>query len=87
MIHADIANRASVSIGAIEDLFRGVAHKAIEDRLGVPMGYIEDYINRGSAAAALADCLGFNMLAAEELGSLLGKEGRVGLLIGLLIAG
>jgi len=87
MIHAGIADRAGVSVGAIEDLFRGVAHKAVGDRLGVPVGYIEDYISHGSAAAALADCLGFNMLAAEELGSHLGKEGRVGLLIGLLIAG
>jgi hypothetical protein len=51
------------------------------------VGYIEDYINHGSDAASLADCLGFNMLVAEELGKHLGQEGRVGLLIGLLIAG
>jgi len=74
MIHADTANRAGVSIGAIEDLFRGVA-QAIEDRLGVPMGYIEDYIN-ADRRQPLSRMSRFNMLAAEELGSLLGKEGR-----------
>jgi hypothetical protein len=51
------------------------------------MGYIESYINSGSAAAVLAERLGVNMLAAEDLGARLGREGRIGLIFGLLLAG
>lgn len=51
------------------------------------MEYVESYINPGSAAAVLAEHFGVNMLAAEDLGVRLGREGRIGLIFGLLLAG
>ncbi len=86
MIHAVVATKAGVSVWDIERLFAGDAHASVADRLNVPMGYVEDFINDGSVSAHLAECLGFNISAAEELGAHLNRDGRIGLIIGLLIA-
>ncbi len=87
MIHAVVAERAGVILGDLDSLLAGRVYASIANRIGVPMGYIESYINTGSAAAALAERLGVNMLALKELGAHLGREGRIGLVFGLLLAG
>jgi hypothetical protein len=87
MIHAVVAERAGVILGDLDSLLVGRVYASIENKLDVPMGYIESYINSCTAAAALAERLGVNMLALEELGAHLGREGRIGLIFGLLLAG
>lgn len=86
MIHAAVAEKAGVILGDLDSLLAGRAYASIERRLGVPMGYIDSFISSGSAAADLAERLGVNALAAEELGKHLGREGRIGLIFGLLLA-
>lgn len=86
MVHAAVAQRAGTTPADLDSLFAGRAYASVADKLNVPMAYIEDFINTGSAAAALAERLGFNMLAAEDLGARLDRQGRVGLIIGILIA-
>ena len=87
MIHADVAESAGVVLGDLDSLLNGRVYASIADKLGIPMGYIESYINSGSAAAVLAERFGVNMLAAEDLGARLGREGRIGLIFGLLLVG
>jgi hypothetical protein len=82
----DVADKASITLDDLECLLRGSANFNVQQRLGVPMGYIEDYINNNEASADLAALLGFHMGATESLGASLGKQGRIGLLVGLLIA-
>ena len=86
MIHAVVAESAGVTLGDLDSLLTGRVYASIADKLGIPMGYIESYIGSGSAAAVLAERLGVNMLAAEDLGARLGREGRIGLIFGLLLA-
>ncbi len=78
---------ARVSISAVEDLLNGTVHRDVADRLGVPAGYLEDYVVRGSASDSLAALLGFNMSAAEALGRDLGKEGRAVVTRGMELEG
>ena len=87
MIHAVVADSAGVTLGDLDSLLTGRVYASIADKLGIPMGYVESYISSGSAAAVLAERLGVNMLAAEDLGARLGREGRIGLIFGLLLAG
>lgn len=87
MIHAAIAETAGVTLGDLDSLLTGRVYASIADKLGIPMGYVESYISSGSAAAVLAERLGVNMLAAEDLGARLGREGRIGLIFGMLLAG
>jgi hypothetical protein len=84
MVHAVIAEQTGTTMADADSLLSGRVHASVANRLGVPMGYIESFINAGSAAKEFADCLGVNMLAAEELGKSLGREGRIGLIFGLL---
>jgi hypothetical protein len=86
MIHGSVSSRAGVTLSDLESLFNGRAYASVSKKMNVPMGHIENFINHGSASADLANCLGFDMLAVEDLGSRLGKEGRIGLVIGVLIS-
>lgn len=69
MIHAVVAESAGVVLGDLDSLLAGRVYASAADKLGIPMGYVESYINSGSAAAVLAERLGVNMLAAEDLGA------------------
>lgn len=81
----DVADKAGITLGDLESLLRGSVSFEVQERLGVPMGYIEDYINKNEASADFETLLGFHMAAAESLGAALGREGRIGLIVGLLI--
>jgi hypothetical protein len=84
--HIAIANRAGVTLSDLDDLLAGKATAKVASRLCLPSADIEDFI-RGSATAAMAKCLGFGMLsAAQELATIAGKDGAIGILLGLLIA-
>lgn len=81
----DAADRAGITLADLESLLRGTAFATVQERLGVPMGHIDDFIRANSASADLATRLGFHMGAAETLGASLGRDGRIGLIIGVLI--
>jgi hypothetical protein len=86
MIDWSVAQRAGVTPADLNSVFSGKASASVANKLNVPMAYIEEYIDRGSASANFAQCLGVSVVAATELGVRLSKEGRIGLVIGLLIA-
>jgi hypothetical protein len=84
--HAVLADKMGITLADADSLLNGRAYATVSNALGVPMGYIDSFINNGSASAALANCLGVNISATEELGTQLGREGRIGLIFGLLMA-
>jgi hypothetical protein len=85
MQHAEIATRAGLHLGDLESLWRGKVTASVASRLGLSMADIEDFI-KGSASAAITRRLGFRaMTAAEELARVGGKEGAVGIIVGLLL--
>jgi hypothetical protein len=86
MLNFEIAERAGVTPADIDDLFKGRANANVATRLGVSMGDIEGFI-KGNASASMTRCLGFKAIdAAEGLARAGGKNGAVGIVIGLLLA-
>jgi hypothetical protein len=83
--HKAIADLAGVFLDDIDCLLRGEVTARIAARVGVNMMDIEDFI-RGSASAALAKHLSLTMSAAEELARLGGKDGAIGIILGLMIS-
>ncbi|HLH57105.1 MAG TPA: hypothetical protein VKY92_26235 [Verrucomicrobiae bacterium] len=86
MDHIEVAERAGVYLDDLDSLLRGRATANVANRLGVSMSDVEDFV-KGSASAAMTRRLGLNTIsAADELAKTVGREGAIGLVIGLLIA-
>jgi hypothetical protein len=84
--HVDISNRAGVTLGDLDYLLAGKVSANVANRLGIPPLDIEDFI-RGRATAAMTKCLGLSTLsAADELAKVAGRNGAIGIVLGLLIA-
>ena len=82
----DVAEKARINLDDLDCLLNGQVNFNVQQRLNVPMRYIEDFINRNSASEVLAELLGGNMTAAESLGKSLDRQGRIGLIVGLLLS-
>jgi hypothetical protein len=81
----DIALRTGVPLIDIEDLVQGTVTENVAERLGVPMLALQEFVSRGQASAKVANGLGMSMAAAEELAQSIGREGAIGLVLGLLL--
>ena len=81
----DIAQRAGVSLIDIEDLVQGTVTDKVAERLGVPMLALQEFVSHGQVGAKVANGLGMSMAAAEELVQSIGREGAIGLVLGLLL--
>jgi hypothetical protein len=85
MQHKEIADCAGVNIADLESLLHGKATNDVANRLGVSMTDVEDFI-RGSASHAMTARLGFRaMTAGDELATIAGTQGAIGILLGLLL--
>jgi hypothetical protein len=86
MDHAETAEAAGVNLGDLDLLLLGKATANVADRLGVAIGDAEEFI-RGSATFAMTRRLGLTAVsAASELAQATGRQGAIGILIGLLLA-
>lgn len=81
----EMAFRAGISLDDLEGLLRGNAYFTVQQRLGVPMEKINGFINRNQTSADLIARLGIPLITAQRLGASLGREGRIGLILGLLV--
>ena len=81
----EIAVRTGVPLMDIEDLVSGTVTEGIAARLGVPLLALQEFVIHGQASAKLAHRLGMSMASAEELARSLGREGAIGLVLGLLL--
>jgi hypothetical protein len=79
-----IAGHAGVTTSSLQQLIaHGSATAGLAGRLGVTTSNINDFIN-GSASAGIASALGTTSSSAQELRNLIGREGAIGLIIGLV---
>lgn len=86
MKHAEIAQRAGVFEGDLDSLVTGQVTAHLAARLGVSMMDVESFI-RGDASYDITARLGLDtMSAATELAQTIGRNGAVGVLIGLLLS-
>ena len=81
----EIALRTGVTVEDVESLVRGNASAGIANRLGVPLLGLDEFLKHGYASAALAHRMGTSMAGAEELAREVGREGAVGIVLGLLL--
>lgn len=80
------ADRLGVNLDDAEELLRGRATANVCRRLNLYPADVDDFIRTGFVSANLANRLALAPLAAvDELGKALGREGRVGLLVGLML--
>jgi hypothetical protein len=82
----EITALTGVPIADVESLIGGTVSASVADRLGVPLLSLEDFLLRGFASDSVAHRLGISMSAAEELARTVGRDGIVGILIGLLLS-
>ena len=84
--HKAIADRAGVHLADLDSLLRGEATDSVAHRLGVTMADIDGFIG-GFASKNMTKRLGLaTMSAADELATMAGNRGAIGILIGLLIS-
>jgi len=81
----DIALRTGLPLIDIEDLVQGTVTDSVAERLGVAQLALQEFVSHQQASAKVAHRLGMSMAAAEELAQSLGREGAVGLVLGLLL--
>ena len=81
----DVAHKAHITLDDLEGLLQGTAYLTVQERFGVSMSCVNAYINRNQASADLVARLGFSVVAAHTLGNALGRDGRIGLILGLLM--
>jgi hypothetical protein len=82
----EVALRTGVTLADLDSLIRGNAPAGVAERLGVPLLNLEQFIAQGYAGPKLAHRLGTSMAAAEALASAVGTEGRIGIILGLLLS-
>ena len=81
----DIALRTGIPLMDIEDLVQGAVTDGVAERLAVPQLALQEFVAHGQASAKVAHRLGLSMASAEELAQSLGRDGAIGLILGLLL--
>lgn len=81
----DIAVRTGIPLIDIEDLVSGTVTDNVARRLMVPQLALQEFVTHGQTSAKVAHRLGMSMASAEELAESLGREGAIGLVLGLLL--
>jgi hypothetical protein len=79
------ADRLGVTLDDVEQLIAGRATANLCQQIGLYPADIDDFIRAGFVSANVASQLNLGPLAAvDELAKALGREGRIGLFVGLL---
>ena len=82
----EIADCAGITPHDLNMLLQGTATATVADQLGVTMADVEAFIN-GADNAAMTYRLGLQTMAATvELGTAAGRNGAIGVILGLLLS-
>jgi hypothetical protein len=85
MQHANIAASVGLNAMDIDRLLKGQATHSLAAKVGVTTKDIEDFIE-GFASESMKKRLGLNNVnVTSELAQLVGRQGAIGILLGLLI--
>lgn len=79
-----IAVRSGISSATLISLINGIVTPGVANRLGISSASLQSFID-GSATPGIGVLLGVRSSTAQELRDLIGREGAIGVLIGLLI--
>lgn len=80
---AGIASRAGTTTSNIAQLINsGIGSAGLAGRIGTTTSNITDFV-RGTASVGIAAALGTTTSGAQELRDLIGRDGAIGLVIGL----
>ena len=78
-----IASKCGVTTSTLEDFINGNVRVGISSKLGVTSSSLQTFIDGGSSIG-LASKLGITSSTLQELRNKIGREGEIGLVIGLL---
>ncbi|HUB18791.1 MAG TPA: hypothetical protein VL990_09165 [Acidobacteriaceae bacterium] len=85
MVDAGVAAIMHVSVTDAECLVNGHVCGGVAEALGVQAVHVQAFLDTGSALPIFAERVGMTPAAAEDLGMRLGKKGRIGLILGMLL--
>ncbi|RZK17164.1 MAG: hypothetical protein EOO43_13765 [Flavobacterium sp.] len=80
----NLALRCGVEESDLQDLIYGHVRRGIEEKLDIPSNSIQTFLD-GGTSAELASKMGVSSSELQFLRYQSGKEGAVGLLIGLML--
>jgi hypothetical protein len=84
MKNIGIASSMGVGLGVLDGLLAGKAPNSIASKLGTATDIVQKFID-GEVTGAMATVLHTDLSAAQELRVLIGKQGAIGLLLGLCL--
>lgn len=82
---ATIADTMGVPLHALEELLGGQSTPAIASRLRTGTELVQEFID-GHASAGVAAAIGAPTVFVQDLRERLGREGAIGLLVGLCVS-
>lgn len=80
-----IAENMGVTTGALDELIGGSVPVGVATRLGATTLSLQEFVDGGSSVG-LAERIGCTLRAVEDLRKAIGREGAIGVLIGLCIS-
>jgi len=80
----DVAVAMSITSFSLDKLIKGEVTYAISSRLGANSSELQAFID-GTAKTGIGNAFGISVSAAQEIRNVIGKEGAIGLLIGMAI--
>ncbi|NKB38586.1 MAG: hypothetical protein GKR93_15740 [Gammaproteobacteria bacterium] len=85
MSFTDTTSHAGTTSNSIQLLFTGQVSEGIATSLGTTAAAVQKFIN-GQASEGLATAIGISSSELQHLRNDLGKDGAIGLILGLAIA-
>jgi len=85
MVDAGVAEVMRLTVTDAECLLNGHACASVAEALGVQAIHLQAFLDTGSATTELAERLGMQPEAVEDVGIRLTKKGRIGLIVGELL--
>jgi len=85
MMVAGIASIMHVTFADAQGLLNGFVGMSVANALGVDAHHIQSWIDTGVPAPIFADRLRMETETAEDIGMRLGKKGRIGIIVGMLL--
>ena len=79
-----IARKYDISISALNDLSNGSIREGIAEKLGVSIYSLQKFID-GGTSSSLAAKIETTSSSLQELRNIVGRQGAIGLIFGLLI--
>jgi hypothetical protein len=79
-----IASRMNISLQGLEQLANGIVPNEVASRLHTATQVIQDFVD-GTVVPAMIQLTGGSVDQLEDLRRRIGREGAIGLIIGLLI--